>query len=48
MTLAVDRALSLADARKVAEDLKEHARGHLPALEHLHLDVVPALRPTKT
>lgn len=42
MTLAVDPALSLADARKVAEDVKEHARGHLPALEHLHLEVVPA------
>lgn len=42
MTLAVDPALSLADARKVAEDVNEHARGHLPALENLHLEVVPA------
>jgi cation diffusion facilitator family transporter len=41
MTLAVDPALSLADARKVAEDAKEHARGHLPALESLHVEVVP-------
>jgi cation diffusion facilitator family transporter len=42
MTLAVDPALSLADARKVAEDAKEHARGHLPSLESLHVEVVPA------
>jgi cation diffusion facilitator family transporter len=42
MTLAVDPALSLADARKVAEDAKEHARGHLPALESLNVEVVPA------
>jgi divalent metal cation (Fe/Co/Zn/Cd) transporter len=41
MTLAVDPALSLADARKVAEDAKEQARGHLPALESLHVEVVP-------
>jgi cation diffusion facilitator family transporter len=41
MTLAVDPALSLADARKVAEDAKEHARGHLPALESLHVELVP-------
>ena len=43
MTLAVDPALSLTDARKVAEDAKEHARGHLPSLEILHVEVVPAL-----
>ena len=42
MTLAVDPALSVADARKMAEDAKEHARGHLPALENLHVEVVPA------
>jgi cation diffusion facilitator family transporter len=41
MRLAVDPALSLADARKVAEDAKEHARGHLPALESLHVELVP-------
>ena len=29
MTLAVDPTLSLADARKVAKDVEEHARGHL-------------------
>jgi cation diffusion facilitator family transporter len=43
MTLAVDPALSLADARKVAYDVKQHARGHLPALESLHVELVPAL-----
>jgi cation diffusion facilitator family transporter len=42
MRLAVDPALSLADARKVAHDLEEHARGHLPALEHLLVEIVPA------
>ena len=42
MTLAVDPALSLADAGKVVEDVKEHARGHAPALESLHVEVVPA------
>jgi cation diffusion facilitator family transporter len=41
ITLAVDPALSLADARKVAEDAKEHARGHLPALESLPVELVP-------
>lgn len=42
MTLAVDPALSLVDARRVAEDVKKHARGHLPALESLHVELVPA------
>jgi len=42
MTLAVDPALSLAGARKVADDVKEHARGYLPALESLHVELVPA------
>ena len=42
MTLAVDPALSLADARKVADDVKEHARGHLAALESLHVELVQA------
>jgi cation diffusion facilitator family transporter len=42
MTLAVDPAISLADARKVADDVKEHARGHMPALESLHVELVPA------
>jgi cation diffusion facilitator family transporter len=32
MRLALDPTLSLADARKVAHDIEEHARGHLPAL----------------
>ena len=34
--------LSLADARKVAADVEEHARGHLPALERLLVEIVPA------
>jgi cation diffusion facilitator family transporter len=42
MTLAVDPALSLAEARMVADDVKEHAHGHLPALESLHVELVPA------
>jgi cation diffusion facilitator family transporter len=42
MRLAVDPALSLTDARKVADEVKEHARGHLPALESLHVELVPA------
>ena len=42
MTLAVDPALSLADARKVADDVKEHARGHLAALESIHVELVQA------
>jgi cation diffusion facilitator family transporter len=42
MRLVVDPALSLADARKVAHDIEEHARGHLPALERLLVETVPA------
>jgi cation diffusion facilitator family transporter len=42
MTFAVDPALSLVDARKVVEDVKKLARGHLPALEYLHVEVIPA------
>ena len=42
MRLAVDPMLSLADARKVAEDVEEHARGHLPALGGLLVEIVPA------
>lgn len=42
MTLGVDPALSLADARMVTDEVKEQARGHLPALESLHVEVVPA------
>ena len=41
MTLAVDPALSVTDAGKLADDVKEHARGHVPALESLHVEVVP-------
>jgi cation diffusion facilitator family transporter len=39
LTLAVDPALSLVEAGRVVEDVKEHARGHLPALESLHVEV---------
>jgi len=41
MTLGVDPALSLADARKVADDVTQYARGHLPALERLLVEIVP-------
>ncbi len=41
MTLAVDPALSLADARKVADDVKEQARHHMPALENLLVELAP-------
>ncbi len=42
MTLAVDPALSLADARKVVDGVKQHARGHLPALQSLHVELATA------
>jgi divalent metal cation (Fe/Co/Zn/Cd) transporter len=42
MTLVVDPALSLAEVGKVTDDFKEHARGHLPVLESIHVEVVPA------
>jgi cation diffusion facilitator family transporter len=42
MRLAVDPALSLAHAREVAKGIEEHARGHLPALERLLVEIVPA------
>ena len=42
MTLAVDPKLSLAHARKVADDVEQRARGHMPALESLLVEVVPA------
>ena len=42
MTLAVDPAISLADARKVADEVKNQARGHMPALESLHVELVSA------
>jgi cation diffusion facilitator family transporter len=41
VTLGVAPELSLANARAVAEDVKEHARGHLPALASLHVELVP-------
>ena len=42
MRLGVEPALSVADARKVAVDVEEHARAHLPALERLLIEIVPA------
>ena len=48
MTLAVDPTLSLADARKIAEDVRGHARGHLPALASLHVELVPASSPQRS
>jgi cation diffusion facilitator family transporter len=42
MTLAVDPTLSLADSRKLADKIRGHARGHLTALETLHVEVVPS------
>jgi divalent metal cation (Fe/Co/Zn/Cd) transporter len=42
MSVAVDSALSLADVHKLADEIRDHARGHLPALESLHVEVVPA------
>ena len=41
MKLAVDPALSVTDARNVADDVKDHARDHLPALERLLVEIVP-------
>jgi divalent metal cation (Fe/Co/Zn/Cd) transporter len=42
MTLAVDPTLSLADTRKLADEIRDHARGHRPALESLHVELVPS------
>ncbi len=42
MTLAIDPALSLAESRKVADEVKKNAGGNLPALESLHVELVPA------
>jgi divalent metal cation (Fe/Co/Zn/Cd) transporter len=42
MTLAVDPSLSVAEAGTVMKDIREYARHHLPALESLHIEVVPA------
>jgi cation diffusion facilitator family transporter len=43
MTLAVDPTLSLSDARKLGDEIRNHAHDHLAALESLHGEVVPAL-----
>jgi cation diffusion facilitator family transporter len=42
MTLTVDPTLSLVDVRKLADNIRGHAHGHLAALERLHLETVPA------
>jgi cation diffusion facilitator family transporter len=42
MTLAVGPTLSLTEARRVADDVREHARAQMPALESLHVELVPA------
>ena len=42
MTLAVDPALSVTRVRKLADDIRGHAQGHLAALESLHVETVPA------
>jgi cation diffusion facilitator family transporter len=42
MSLAVDPALSMADAGKLVDEIRGHARDHLAALESLHVEVVPA------
>jgi cation diffusion facilitator family transporter len=42
MTLAVDPALSVTKVRKLVDDIRGHAQGHLAALESLHVETVPA------
>jgi cation diffusion facilitator family transporter len=42
MTLSVDPALSLVDSRKLADEIRDHARGHLAALQSLHVEIVPS------
>jgi len=44
MTLAVDPALSVTGVRKLADDIRGHAQGHLAALKSLHVETVPASR----
>jgi hypothetical protein len=48
MTRAVDPALSLADSSKLADEIKGHTYRRLAALEGLHVEVVPSLRPGET
>ena len=48
MTPAVDPALSLADSSKLADEIKGHTHRRLAALEGLHVEVVPSLRPGET
>jgi cation diffusion facilitator family transporter len=42
VTLLMDPALSLADAHRVVDQVKEHARGHLPALQSLQVELATA------
>src|SRR5262245_53326188 len=42
MTLVIDSALSLADAHRVVDEVKEQARGHLPALQSLQVELATA------
>jgi cation diffusion facilitator family transporter len=39
MTLVIDSALSLTDAHRVVDDVKEQARAHLPALQSLQVEL---------
>lgn len=54
LKLVVDPAVTVADASKLAETIRAHAKDHLSALEQLSVEVVPALgqdvrgRPAKT
>jgi cation diffusion facilitator family transporter len=42
MTLAIDDALSVVESNRLSEAIRGHARGHLPALATLHVEVTPA------
>jgi hypothetical protein len=48
LTLAVDPTLWLADSSKLADEIKGHTHRRLAALEGLHVEVVPSLRPGET
>jgi len=41
VTIAVDPALSVTNARKLVDDIRRHARD-FAALENLHVETVPA------
>jgi cation diffusion facilitator family transporter len=48
MTLSMDGALSLAEASRLTEKMRQHARRHLPALESLHVEIAPESGPSRT